>query len=162
MYLTADEENELERHLLQASEIGYRKPRRDVKCIVEHYLKDNMRLRGPSLSDGWWIKFLQRHPNLRLRSGDSTAGMRMEAVNADNLRAYYAPLRNIYDEHGFDDHPERVYNMDETGVQLEPHPPKVIAAKGKKKVRYCTSGQKSQITVIGCGIVPLVNCCLHS
>ena len=41
--------------------------------------------------------------------------------------------------------------MDETGVLLEPRPPTVIAAKGKKKVRYRTSGQKSQITVIGCG-----------
>ena len=59
MYLTADEENELERHLLQASEIGYGKTRRDVKCIVERYLKENGRLRGPSLSDGWWTKFLQ-------------------------------------------------------------------------------------------------------
>ena len=86
----------------------------------------------------------------------------MEAVNTDNLREYYAPLRSIYDEHGFDDHPERVYNMNETGILLEPHPPKVIAAKEKKKVRYRTSGQKSQITVIGCGIVPLVNRCLHS
>ena len=46
---------------------------------------------------------------------------------------------------------KRVYNMDETGVPLEPHPPKVIAAKGTKKIRYRTSGQKSQITVIGCG-----------
>ena len=30
MYLTADEENQLEKHLLQASEIGYRKTRCDV------------------------------------------------------------------------------------------------------------------------------------
>ena len=40
--------------------------------------------------------------------------------------------------------------MDETGVPLEPHPPTVITQKGKKKVRYHTSGQKQQITVIGC------------
>jgi len=41
--------------------------------------------------------------------------------------------------------------MDEAGMPLEPRPPKVIAAKGLKKVRYQTSGQKQQITVIGCG-----------
>ena len=40
--------------------------------------------------------------------------------------------------------------MDETGVPLEPHPPKVIAAKGQKKVCYQTSGKKEQITVVGC------------
>ena len=43
--------------------------------------------------------------------------------------------------------------MDETGVPLEPRPPKVIAQKGKKKIRYQSSGQKQQITVIGCGSV---------
>lgn len=34
---------------------------------------------------------------------------------------------------------------------FEPRPPKVVAQKGKKKVRYRTSGKKNQITVIGCG-----------
>ena len=39
----------------------------------------------------------------------------------------------MYDEFGFDDHPERIYNMDETGVPLEPRPPKIVAAKGQKR-----------------------------
>ena len=61
----------------------------------------------------------------------------------------------MFDEFGFDQHTERIYNMDETGVPLEPRPPKVVAFKGQKKVRitatvtvrYRTSGQKAQITV---------------
>ena len=43
--------------------------------------------------------------------------------------------------------------MGETGVLLEPKPPKVIARKGQNKICYRTSGQKVQITVIGCGNV---------
>ena len=36
-------------------------------------------------------------------------------------------------------------------MPLEPRPPKVVAHKGqKKKVHYQASGQKQQITVIGC------------
>ena len=58
-YLTAEEENELEMHLLQASKMGFGKTRRDVKCIVQEYLQENGRLRGSSLSDGWWTKFLK-------------------------------------------------------------------------------------------------------
>lgn len=54
---------------------------------------------------------------------------------------------------GFDDHPEAIYNMDETGMPLESHPPKIVDEKGQKKVRYQTSGQKQQITIIGCGSV---------
>ena len=94
---------------------------------------------------------MKRHPKLSLRSGDATAGVRLNAVNAENISAYFSSLKSVFDEHGFQEHPERVYNMDETGVPLEPRPPKVIAAKGIKRIRYRASGQKSQITVIGCG-----------
>ena len=44
--------------------------------------------------------------------------------------------------------PETIFNMDETGMPLCPHPPKVVARKGQKKVRYQTSGQKSQVTIL--------------
>ena len=49
------------------------------------------------------------------------------------------------------DHPERIYNMDETGIPLDPPPPRIVAKNGRKKVRSCTSGRKGQVTVIGCG-----------
>lgn len=67
---------------------------------------------------------------LRLRAGDSTAGVRMDA---ENIHAYLDLLRSVYDEFGFDDHPEQIHNMDETGVPLEPRPPKIVAAKGAEK-----------------------------
>ena len=150
-YLSPTEEAQLSSHLIDAAKLGFGKTRRDVKCLVETYVKQKGTLKGTCISNGWWQKFLTRNPTLRLRAGDSTAGVRMDAVNADNINAYYDLLRSVYDEFGFDDHPERIYNMDETGVPLQPRPPKIVAAKGQKKIRYRTSGQKSQITVIACG-----------
>ena len=150
-YLTKSEESELTGHLLTASSIGYGKTRRDVRCLVESYLKQQGTLRGGKISNGWWEKFLKRNPTLSLRSGDSTAGVRMEAINRENLDNYFDLLRSVFDDFDFDKFPESIYNMDETGVPLCPRPPKVIARKGQKKIRYRTSGQKAQITVIGCG-----------
>ena len=75
----------------------------------------------------------------------------MDAITSDNLEMYFDLLRNIYDDFEFDKFPESIYNMDETGVPLSPRPPKIIAKKGQKKVRYRTTGDKAQITVIGCG-----------
>ena len=150
-YLSPIEEAELTNHLLSASKMGFGKTRRDVKLLVETYTRSKGTLKGSEISNGWWQKFLKRNPSLRLRAGDATAGVRMDAVNVENITAYFDLLRNVFDEFGFDQHPERIYNMDETGVPLEPHPPKVVAFKGQKKVRYRTSGQKAQITVIGCG-----------
>ena len=43
--------------------------------------------------------------------------------------------------------------MDEIGIPLELHPPKIIAKKGQKKVRYQMSVEKQQISIIGCGSV---------
>ena len=150
-YLTSNEEGELASHLLTASSIGYGKTRRDVRCLVESYLKQKGTLKGTVISNGWWENFLKRNPDVRLRSGDSTAGVRMDAMNAENLDSYFDLLRSVYDDFDFDKFPEAIYNMDETGVPLTPRPPKVIAKRGQKKVRYRTSGQKAQITVIGCG-----------
>ena len=104
-----------------------------------------------TISNGWWFKFKKRNPSISLRSGDSTAGVRMSAVNSENINYYFDLLEEVFEQYGFDDHPEAIYNMDETGMPLEPRPPKVVAKKGQKKVRYQTSGQKQQITIIGCG-----------
>ena len=46
--------------------------------------------------------------------------------------------------------PNQIYNVDETGMPLDHRAPKIVTGRGHKKVRYRTSGNKSQITVIGC------------
>ena len=152
-YLNVEEERELAGYLIEASNIGYGKTRKDVLSLVESYVekKEDVSLRSDNITHGWWQKFLKRNPSLSLRAGDSTAGVRMDAVNAENIANYFDQLRSLFDEYDFDNHPEAIYNLDETGVPLEPRPPKVISQKGKKKIRYRTSGQKQQITVIGCG-----------
>ena len=73
-------------------------------------------------------------------------------MNAKNIDAYFDLLKSVYDKHEFESHPEAIDNniMHETGVPLEPRPPKVLAIRGQKKVQCYTSGQKAQITVIGC------------
>ena len=46
--------------------------------------------------------------------------------------------------------PNRIYNVDETGIALDGHALRIVAKRGQKKVRYRTSGNKNQITVIAC------------
>ena len=151
-YLTATEEQELTDHLIMAADMGYGKTRQEVLSIVERHVegKEDVSLRADRVTQGWWEKFLKRNPSLSLRAGDSTAGVRMDAINEDNMDNYFEQLKEVFDKGDFWNHPEAIYNLDETGVPLEPRPPKIVARKGQKKVRYQTSGQKQQITVIGC------------
>ncbi len=44
---------------------------------------------------------MKRNPSLRLRAGDSTAGVRMDAINAENMREYFDLLRSVFDEFDF-------------------------------------------------------------
>ena len=48
------------------------------------------------------------------------------------------------------DKPAQIYNIDESGIPLDHRPPRVLTRKGQRKVRYCISGNKSQITIVGC------------
>ena len=54
---------------------------------------------------------------------------------------YSALLREVYDNVDFGGNPERIYNMDETGVPLDPSPPKMVVEKGQQKFRYRCSGR---------------------
>lgn len=48
------------------------------------------------------------------------------------------------------DKPGSIYNVDESGVPLDPRPAHVVTARGQCKVRYSSSGNKSQVTVVDC------------
>ena len=131
-YLSLVEEKELADHLIVSAQSGYGKTRKDVMNIVDRYVNQSSS-RSVSISNGWWFNFKNRNQGLSLRSGDSTAGVWMSAVNEGNINHYFDLLQEVFDEHNFLSHPEAIYNMDETGMPLEPRLPKVIAAGGKKK-----------------------------
>jgi len=67
-------------HLADAANIGYGKA---VLTIVERHVED-ITLRAARITHGWWQKFLRRNPLLSLWLSDSTAGIRMDAINEEN------------------------------------------------------------------------------
>ena len=134
-YLVPSEERQLAEHLVKAANLGYGKTKRQIQHMVERVAKEKGTLKRSRISDGWWRRFLERNPQLRLRRGDATGHERMDALNKENLDAYFQLLQDVYDEFNFHDHPELIYNMDETGMPLDVKPPKIVARKGQKKVR---------------------------
>ena len=150
-YLTTCEEAELGEFIQVVGEIGYGKTRKQIKNIAESVAREKGVLRCSRISDGWFRRFMERQPNLSLRKGDATASVRMDAMNdVEALDSYFKLLKDVVEEHGLMDQPGQIYNVDESGMPLEHRPPRVLAKKGQRKVRYRTSGNKSQVTVIGC------------
>jgi hypothetical protein len=57
----------------------------------------------------------------------------------------------MYEQLGLWEEPGRIFNADETGLQLIFTPGKVMSAKGKKDVYHATTGEKgSTVTVMIC------------
>ena len=148
-YLTHEEEKELVDFLVNCANMGYAKTRQDVLKIVHSaVLKKGKQL--DKISSGWWNRFCKRWPQLRLRKGDSFPIVRDQATSYTVFKSYFDLLGETLVKYGIKDKSAQLYNCDETGMPLEHKMPKVIAAKGTKKVRQCTSGTKSQITVLAC------------
>ena len=59
-------------------------------------------------------------------------------------------MKNVFTEHDLFNSPNQINEVDETGIPLDGHAPRVIVKRGQKKVKCRTSGNKSQLTVIAC------------
>ena len=70
--------------------------------------------------------------------------------NTSALDNYFILLKSILVDNNLQDKPGQIYNMDESGIPLDHHSPRVFARKGQKKVRYSSTGNKSQVTIVGC------------
>ncbi len=56
---------------------------------------ENSSIRAAHITDGWWTRFLQRHPNVSL---DATALVRMNAVTEEKLKHYFDLLKQCLEE----------------------------------------------------------------
>ena len=81
---------------------------------------------------------------------DPAANVRMNCLSKEVISDYFQLLAKILTENQFLNSPSRIYNVDETGIALDGHAPRVIAKKGQKKVRYRTTGNKNQVFIIAC------------
>ena len=152
-YFSNDEETEISTFLLKCSVMGYGKTRRDVLNIAEGYaIKKGIQLKKEHISDGWWRRFKERQDGkLVLRKGDNTSFLRMDAMNATTLKHYYDLLEDTLKEHNLFNSPSQLYNVDESGIPLDPKAPKVVTLRGTRKARYQSPGRKGQITIVACG-----------
>ncbi|KAJ8974978.1 hypothetical protein NQ317_013486 [Molorchus minor] len=140
--------------------LGYHKPvfsPEQEEQLVQHILSMEARLFGFTLNDlrslafqlafrnnlphqfniekkkagkAWLYGFLSRHPNVRLRTPEPTSLARAIGFNRPAVEKYFLLLREVLDKHKIP--PDRIYNVDETGVMTVPKKQsKCLSLKGK-------------------------------
>jgi len=116
--------------------------------MVEKIAIEKGVLKNKIISDGWFRRFLERKPQLRLCKGDRTAMVRLNAMNnKEALENYFSLLKRTLEENDLMNKPSQIYNVDESGVPLDHRSPYVLTKKGQIRVQYISSGNKAQITV---------------
>ena len=154
-YLTDAEEIEIVHFLTRTAAIGYPKSRKDVMGLVQQVL-DSKGL-GKSLTSGWWESFIHRHPNLSLRTAAPMSLVRAQASDPEMVSRYFDLLEQTLVENDLRGKPGQIFNMDESGMPLDPKSPKVVVERGSVAAAV-GSGNKSQVTIVGC--VNAVGACI--
>lgn len=99
----------------------------------------------------WLQSFIIRNSNLSIRKSEGVSVARARGMNRKCVAEYFKLLEKIIIENGLAEKPGNVFNMDETGLQINNRPGEVVAIKGSKNVTSITSGEKGEtISVLSC------------
>ena len=144
-YLNIEEEEELASFLIHTARIGFPHTKKQVFAIVEQILC--ARAISASVTNGWWERYLQRHPQLTLKSAVSLGLARAKASDPEVFCRYFDMLFDCLTRNDILDKPECIFNCDETGLAFNPPCFKVVGRKGSA-LCHVTSGDKSKATVL--------------
>lgn len=143
-------------HIKKLQKAGF-SPSREAVRIMAYDLAKTMNIKHKfNTNTGkagyvWLTKFLRRHPELSIRKSEGVSLARSRGMSTEIVKSYFELLERTLAENNLFDKPGNIYNMDETGLQLNNKPGHVIAAKGSKSVAAITSGEKGEtISVIAC------------
>jgi hypothetical protein len=118
-----------------------------IRNLVRYHLQT------PSVTHGWWQKFSQRHREISRRRVQAFERLRYNALNEENLQKFFETLQLAYHKcrelsSGVELTPNRIFNMDEIGFDLNQVQGYIIAQRGVRSVPLLTSGNRTHVTVI--------------
>lgn len=152
--LSSQEEDLLVNWINDCQRKGFPRRKEDIQRSVKQFLDDSPRenpFKNNLPGDGWYKAFMKRHPNLTTRKSEGVS-VASSAISEQDIRKWFYDIHSYLTEKGYDEvleHPERLFNADETNFQLCPQNKRVIAPKGTKNVYEIELGKaKTTLTVL--------------
>ncbi|KAJ8932540.1 hypothetical protein NQ314_014590 [Rhamnusium bicolor] len=94
---------------------------------------------------------MKRHPELAVRKAQGLSTARAKGMTRQECAKYFELLGNVLRENNLLNTPQKIFNLDETGLQLNNNPGKVVTNKGAKMVNCITTAEKGEtISIITC------------
>jgi len=148
--LSHEEEEKLVDFASNRAGLGIGFGRQQFLGYAERYaVKHNKRFKRGKPSMKWWRGMRRRHQRMTLRQPEGTSAVRHQCMDPHKVAKYFMMLRQVIDDNDLGSKPHTIWNMDETGMQLDHKPGKVVAQTGSKYLHSRTSGNKELITVVG-------------
>lgn len=154
--LGIEHEKRLVRHIKCLEKSGFAPDATSLKQMAYSFaekLNINHRFSRETKSAGndWLRGFLRRNKELTIRKSEGLSLARAQGMNRDDVGQFFNLLLQILTENDLLDKPGKIYNVDETGIQINNKPGKVIASKGAKDIYSLTSAEKGEnVSLISC------------
>ncbi|XP_052778555.1 uncharacterized protein LOC128215995 [Mya arenaria] len=102
------------------------------------------------LAPSWFNGFRKRNPEVRMTRPQKLSVIRAKCTSEEVLNNYFKELDKVLKAHNLHESPESIWNIDETGLQTEHSPRKILCMHGEK-ANAVTSNRGQTVTLIGCG-----------
>lgn len=155
------EEEMLKVYLIKAAKLCYGLSRREVCKLAYDYAAANNKNVPPvwdinrAAGFDWFRGFMKRNSDLSLREPQATSLSRATSFNRTNVNLFFTNYKQVLEKYTFT--PERIWNVDESGVTTVHKPGKVVALKGEKQVGQVTSAERGTLVTMCCGINAIGN-----
>ncbi|RHX98885.1 hypothetical protein DYB36_009892 [Aphanomyces astaci] len=101
-----------------------------------------------SLTGGWYLRFLQRHPQLTNRVAQVISSAR-NSIDEAGVALLFDSMGEAMKEHNFT--ADRIFNMDETSFASRRKSKDVVALKGSRNVWAKTVPTNFHLSIVACG-----------
>ena len=116
--------------LLRYAAMGYPKSHEEVLALVQRNIDKKQFI--ARVTSGWWQSFCSQHPNLTLRVPAPLSTARASATDPEVVSHYFDLLARTMADNDLLDKPCHIFNMDKSGMPLDPKQVKGVFQHGFK------------------------------
>ena len=151
--LSEEDEEVLVQYVLYMASIGHPLTVADVKCFAWSVGKRSSNPlcfteNGPS--EKWWRGFKSRHPRITLRKADKLDRRRKAMSKPSVMHNHFDQLKQVLENNDLLDKPSHIFNVDETGVDMDSLNGKVVVDRNTKHAYQESRGEREHITANVC------------
>ena len=144
LFFSRDIEEELVQYILTMEEMMFGLTTVDIRDMA-YQLAERNHIDPPFKNEiagrDWLRGFLSRNKQLSIRQPESTSAARARGFNHTAVNRFFDLLEALMEEHKFP--PDKIYNVDETGMTtVQSRPSKIVALRGRKQVGSLTSAER--------------------